>query len=569
MTQLGFFARVRTEPAALISYPATKRPTLIETDCHMTFHTRGPTASLAVAIIVCCCCCFLCYFCRVMAAFVVPPYHYSCHRHSPPNRFVWYEAAAKTKTTTATMTLFASSPLQDLNVAIVGGGPAGLLLALRLGSAGATVNVLEKQAPPSSTVPIGYALGIGLRGKMACQSANVWDAVTKYGMFSGRFWVHLGPLRISLRDPTDGTEPSLCLFQSDLCRALANEFIAMASQSSNKNQMQLFYDCGVTDLDVKTNTLTTSDNRRQSYDLVVGCDGVNSAVRKALAKAWPDFETTQELLSTVFKAVHLSSVPPLLDPMAVQMLLPKSGTVGAIIVPTANGTCCVNFQTQKYGKTDILLSSSNTNQTALVETLENRFPKLLGADLESLAQQLLAIKEVAQPSHVKCNTYHYAGKVALVGDAAHGGVQQGLNSALQDSAFLADCLLQFYNPDSSKRESLQAALLTYSQRAVPENMALDDLSFGPSPKSALKRVRFVVKSIRDTLVKGKWKIGELPLHTLLTTSLQPFTEIRKARDKYYDEPFPDQAYWNATLAQLDAKSRSRKEMKQRQRSDCG
>jgi hypothetical protein len=66
-------------------------------------------------------------------------------------------------------------------------------------------------------------------------------------------------------------------------------------------------------------------------------------------------------------------------------------------------------------------------------------------------------------------------------------------------------------------------------------------------------MRYGLKSARDVLFKGKFGIGELPLQTMLTLSVKSFADIRRDRDPYYDTPFPDQRYWNASLAELDAK----------------
>ena len=141
----------------------------------------------------------------------------------------------------------------------------------------------------------------------------------------------------------------------------------------------------------------------------------------------------------------------------------------------------------------------------------------------SLAQQLLSVKNVTQSSHVRCNIVHYDGKAALVGDATHGGVQQGLNATLQDSVLVADCLVDAYSANA-KEESLHSALLLYSQRAAPEHQALDELSFGP--KTAWNKVRWAIKSMRDMLFRDS-SMETSPI--LLTTSLQP-SAIRKTRD---------------------------------------
>jgi kynurenine 3-monooxygenase len=468
--------------------------------------------------------------------------------------------------------------LQGLKVAIVGAGPSGLLLAHLLLDAGcSSCHVYERRTRPVPVVfdnKVGsdqsdqkktprasaYALGVGRRGRTAIQNAgeSVWQAIRAQGFASERFQLHLPILQdlippIRLRDQEEGVEPSLLLFQSDLCRVLAEQ---LEQKWGNKdNKLKLEFDCKVTELDLKNKQLTTTSgnngaDNNDKFDLVVGCDGVNSIVRGAMDEAYPAFESIKEAIPGILKVVRLNSMPPLLDPTAVSLVLPKAGSVSAFVEPTAKGSCCILFAGQNA--TDVLFTS--TDAAVVKQELEQRWPLLLGGELDEAAAQLTSAKNTTQSSLIKCNTFHYGSTAVLVGDAAHatGGVSgQGVNSALMDSAALVESLKKLYNP-ADKEKSLRQALLTYSQNQVPEGKALYELSFGPKSVSLGKRAKLAAKAIIDTLFKGRLGIGEQPLRTLLTTSLRSFAEVRRDRDGLYDEPFPDEAYWKQTLAELDA-----------------
>lgn len=506
-----------------------------------------------------------------------------------------------------------NNKLHNLKFGIVGGGPSGLLLAHGLMQHGAIVHIYEKRNRPKDIEfeQRAYALGVGLRGRTAIQKidntyqqnnnnnnqqqSSLWDSIKSRGYQSERFILHVGPLSLRLRDENDSIadnnnnilEPSLLLFQSDLCRSLIDE-LENRWLHNNNDRLIMNFNCEINQLDLKSKTISYINNNNivenEQYDIIVGCDGVNSIVRQSMIKIWsPKFTAQQELLSGYLKVVRLVDMPPLLDPSAVQLLIPSKGSVTCFVEPTATNCCLLfaggssrssssttgsndNENSLNEPNDDLLMKSYDINNESkdqydiilsnITIELQERYPKLIGCNsFEIIAKQLLE-QEPTQASKVQCNNiFHCNHNAVLIGDAAHatGGVSgQGVNSALQDSVYLIDSLIQYYD-DNNKENSIQKSLLQYSKITVPEAKALYDLSFGPIIKSPILRIQYTIKNIIDTLFKGKYGIGERPLNTLLTTSKESFATIRRQRQKYYmdDNIFPSQNEWDNIIETLD------------------
>jgi kynurenine 3-monooxygenase len=185
-----------------------------------------------------------------------------------------------------------------------------------------------------------------------------------------------------------------------------------------------------------------------------------------------------------------------------------------------------------------------------------QFPLLDGSNVTDILLQLL-VQRPRSVYSVKCNVYHVDSFAALVGDAAHatGGVTgQGCNSALVDSAALADELYRCLTDESSvsltKEQKIGKALVAYSQKQVPEGQALFELAFGEPNETAnlWLKIWIRINSLVESVFGGKFGIGRPSLQKLLTTTLIPFSTIRRDRGDLYAEKFPDAAYFNATIA---------------------
>ncbi|MWD28382.1 NAD(P)-binding protein [Aquicoccus sp. SCR17] len=350
--------------------------------------------------------------------------------------------------------------MTKLSIAICGGGIGGLSAAIALTRAGHSVEVFEKarrfdrvgadiNLTPNAVFALdGLGVGQGLRGDAAQPTFRISrDGTT--GEETSR-------LPLSGEAEKKYGAPQLTLHRADLLAALIDALPEGA----------MHFGLAATSVELPKGAarLTLSDGTTRDFDLVVGADGIHSAVRTAL---WgPDDPEFTGLVSyrSVFprdKAGDLS------DPDAFTKWWGPTSQKQIVTFPLTRGEEIFVFAT--------------TPQDGWTEegwTLPGDPDELRAqyADFHPDAQKLLAhCEEVTRSAlHVRAPMPQWSkGRATILGDAAHPMVPfmaQGACMAIEDAVVLGRCL------DGVTADGIEAALARYETERKPRTARIQENS---------------------------------------------------------------------------------------------
>ena len=317
-------------------------------------------------------------------------------------------------------------------IAIVGGGPAGLVAAIALARRGVPTTVFERDAHPelaprfnpdrSYTIDI---TGHGLRALRHIDATSYFDA--RLLPFRG--------IQYEDRVVEDWPEPGWTGSRGDILRALT----ALITDR-HKNDIHIEFGCRVTDIDIHAGAVTytppggTATTRR--FDLVVGADGAGSALRAAMERQVTGFTVQRKNLPNYLTMIELDRLTDQLDDTYLQALATRPFCIAGAIAgdddsPGPRWFCGIGTRRR--------LAFSSPDQAR--RYLRQNCPRVL---------DLTSSRAVAAFAERTC--YHIgqkltcsqlrAGKTVLLGDAAgpFPPIGQGVNAAMEAATVLARCI---------------------------------------------------------------------------------------------------------------------------------
>lgn len=402
------------------------------------------------------------------------------------------------------------------NIAIVGTGLVGSLLAIYLRKKGHTVTVFDRR-PDIRTVEFsGRSINLAMsnRGWKALEHVGIAEEVKKIAIPLYQRAMHVvGQEEYYQKYGKEG-EAIWSISRGGLNRRM----IDLAEAEG----VVFRFDEKVWDVDLPEAKLFTGESEKSEwkayqYDLIFGCDGAFSRIRHKMQRR-SRFNYSQEFLEVGYKELTIPANADgshKLDRNSFH-IWPR-GKFMFIAMPNVDGSFTCTLFLPFEGPVSFENITSKQEANAFFETY---FPNVKG-DIENLTSDFFRNPTSALVT-MKCYPWTYWDKVALVGDSAHAIVPfygQGMNAGFED-IFVLDGLMDEFGDD------WKSIFEQFQERRKPNADAIAELSyrnFMEMSERTADPMFLVQKDIEKRFAKRhpeQW----VPVYSRVTFSDRPYAE---------------------------------------------
>ena len=312
----------------------------------------------------------------------------------------------------------ASSTLAVNKVAIIGGGIAGLTLAIALKRQGIEVSVHEKyshyQSHPTGFLIWSYAIKILQDLAVPVDAFGAPLEVFRMHGRQGRFVVDMPIGEISRLNGADSYEVNRLRLSQTLAAMVGDD-------------LRLGDECVSVDSTPQQAMVTFADGRRLQADVVIACDGANSVVRQFLH---PD--VALNMLGSGGWIAVIDQIPPGL-PLGYQMDFWLPGCKAGV-AQLGHG------ETRWYAAFTEMQASATVSKKQQILSRLNPIPDLIQHCLDLTNEDQMVY---TQAGDLLALSSWYRDRVLMIGDAAHATspyAGMGACAAIADAAALAELI---------------------------------------------------------------------------------------------------------------------------------
>ena len=335
------------------------------------------------------------------------------------------------------------------HITIIGAGLTGALLGLRLGQRGYKVDLFERRPQTrENTGDSGRSINLALsrRGIDALKMVGMMEEVTPL----------LIPMKGRMLHMEDGSEKFSPYGQRDdeviysvSRRDLNRLMVARAVEAPDVN---VVFEQKCIAIDFESSQLTlekvgTGSSQEKAFELLIGCDGAGSKVRRSLMEQIGG-QSTSDFLDHDYKELEIPAGAGGTWQLEKEGLhIWPRGEFMLIALPNLDGSFTVTLFLPKQGTPSF---ESLADKQSVDAFFKKTFPTAR-ALMPDLVEDFFG-NPTGRLGTVRCQPWHLEDQCLLLGDAAHAIVPfhgQGMNCAFEDCVVL-DRLLDKWGGDWGK-----------------------------------------------------------------------------------------------------------------------
>ncbi|XP_051946060.1 kynurenine 3-monooxygenase [Xyrauchen texanus] len=403
-------------------------------------------------------------------------------------------------------------------IAVVGGGLVGSLNACFFAKRGFDVAVFEtREDIRQAKVVRGRSINLALshRGRQALKHVGMEDKIVSKSIPMHSRMIH----NLSgKRSPIPYGRKGQYILSVD--RANLNKELLTAAEAHPNMTLNFSHKLNDWSPEKGTMTFLGPDGHKKEIqaDLIVGCDGAFSAVRKQFLRQ-SRFNYSQTYIPHGYMEL---TMPPKDGDFAMEPnylhIWPRN-TFMMIALPNSDRTftCTLFMPFEDFEKIQ--------TGDEVIHFFKKYFPdsiSLIG--VEALKKDFFRLPAQAMVS-VKCSPYHLFDKCVLMGDAAHAVVPfygQGMNAGFED-CLVFDEIMDHFNEDFA------AVLKEYTRVRVPDDHAIADLAMYNyiEMRAHVNSKYFLFRKYLDNILHFIMPKTIIPLYTMVTFTRTRYHEAVK------------------------------------------
>ena len=408
------------------------------------------------------------------------------------------------------------------NIAIIGSGLVGSLLAIYLKKAGHAVTVFDRR-PDIRTIKFsGRSINLAMsnRGWRALRQIDLEDEIKKIAIPLDKRAMHVIGKPMYFQPYGKEGEAIWSISRGVLNRTMVN----LAEEAGAEFRFnEKVWDVSLHEAKLFTGETEKGEWKAYGYDIIFGCDGAFSRVRHKMQRR-SRFDYSQDFIDVGYKELTIPANKDGSHKLEKHSfhIWPR-GRFMFIAMPNLDGSFTCTLFMPFEGEVSF---ESITTRAKAEKFFRTYFPNV-SKDIENLIEDFFKNPTSALVT-MKCYPWTYWDKIALVGDSAHAIVPfygQGMNAGFEDIYTLNQLMAEH-------GDDWERIFKVYQETRKPNADAIAELSYRNFIEMSSKTSdpKFLLQKKIEKRFSERHPDKWVPAYSRVTFSERPYTEALAVGD---------------------------------------